>query len=617
MTGRLVGTMAAATAVLGVFASSAGAAVNFEPKQDFPAADAFSLATGDFNNDGLADVATSSFAGTNFSVLLGNGDGTLRAAQNTGGPSQQSGNATGDFNGDGRSDIVVITISTDDVVVFLSNGDGTFGAGTPLNVGAAPQGVIVTNLNADSTPDIAVATQTGDTIDLFLGNGTGGFSAAPPINHALTGNPDGVAAGDFDADGDNDLAIGTTGGGEVAFARNQGAATFDAPVGLGTTGQRVASGDINNDGRPDIAASRTINGDVAIILRNAANTGFDAATTFDPIPAVVNAIAQVAVADLDGDGALDLAIPQVNGPQAGKTSVAIGRGNGQFDLGSHETVGATPRSVVVADFNRDGNPDLATANDGPNSVSVLRATPPTASVTLALAFGDQAQNTDSAVQDIVVSNNGAPRLRPGAVNLGGPNGDQFRIVSNTCTGANLAPGSACTVGVGFRPNGLGSRSANLAISSNGAGSPHAVALTGTGALRAGACANRRSGNARNNRLTGTRAGDRLLGLGGNDILNGLGGADCLFGGAGNDRLNGGAGRDRLNGGAGRDRMSGGTGNDSLSGGSGRNRYSGGSGNDRINARNRRIETIDCGTGRDRVTADRRDRVRRCERVRRR
>jgi Ca2+-binding RTX toxin-like protein len=656
--------MVVAAGVLGVLAPAADAAVNFAPKDDFPAADAFSLATGDFNGDALTDVATASFAGTDIPVLLGNGDGTLRAAQNTGGPAQQTDIATGDFNGDGRSDIVVATIATDDAVVFLSNGDGTFGAGAPLNVGGSPQDVIVANLNADTRPDIAVATQTGDSIDIFLGNGSGGFAAAPPVNHALPGAPDGVAAADFDADGDNDLAIGTTGGGEIAFARNQGPAAFDPPVGLGTDGQKVAAGDINNDGRADIVASRTLTGTVAIILRNAANTGFDAATTFDPEPAAANNIAQLATADLDGDGVLDLAIPHLNGPQAGKVSVAIGRGNGQFDLGSNETVGANPRNVVAADFNRDGNPDLATANDGPNTVSVLRATPPTATITGALNFGDQVQNTDSAVQNVVVRNNGAPRLKPGAFALGGANPDQFRVVSNTCVGANLGIGQECAVGVVFRPTGLGARNAALVIATNAAGSPHTIPLAGngvaqTGGLIVGICANLFNGTAAAETINGTAEGDNIFGFAGNDVLNGFGKRDCLTGGTGNDRLNGGddndtlegesgndtlsggAGSDRMSGGAGRDRLSGGTGNDSmnggssndslsgssgndtlsgstgndrLSGGSGKNKYSGGPGNDTINARNRKTERIDCGTGRDRATVDRKDKVKRCERV---
>ena len=156
------------------------------------------------------------------------------------------------------------------------------------------------------------------------------------------------------------------------------------------------------------------------------------------------------------------------------------------------------------------------------------------------------------------------------------------------------------------------------------------------------------------RLIGGLGNDKLLGAGGNDTLLGNAGADSLFGGGeddkldggdgadkldggtGNDRLTGGAGDDRLGGTAGSDKLSGGAGNDLLSGGTGEdtldggtgndrlnggtrvNRYKGGSGNDAINARNGRVETVDCGSGRrDSATVDRRDRVRGCERIKRR
>ncbi len=164
------------------------------------------------------------------------------------------------------------------------------------------------------------------------------------------------------------------------------------------------------------------------------------------------------------------------------------------------------------------------------------------------------------------------------------------------------------------------------------------------ALKPGGCANVSRGSGARDTLLGTPAGDALLGLGGADLLSGLAGDDCLFGGPGSDRLAGGAGSDRLQGeggrdvlagGSGRDRLSGasgndrltgnsgndaltgGAGNDSLTGGRGRNRLSGGAGKDTVNARNRQRDRVDCGPGRDRASVDRSDRVRRCERVRRR
>jgi Ca2+-binding RTX toxin-like protein len=110
--------------------------------------------------------------------------------------------------------------------------------------------------------------------------------------------------------------------------------------------------------------------------------------------------------------------------------------------------------------------------------------------------------------------------------------------------------------------------------------------------------------------------DRLVGSAGNDKLYGAGGNDNLNGGSGNDRLAGGRGHDVLTGGAGRDRLDGGSGNDKLNGGPGANAYVGGSGRDTIDARNKTKDTVDCGKGRDAVRADKKDRLRGCERVKR-
>ncbi|HEX8067366.1 MAG TPA: Calx-beta domain-containing protein [Thermoleophilaceae bacterium] len=158
----------------------------------------------------------------------------------------------------------------------------------------------------------------------------------------------------------------------------------------------------------------------------------------------------------------------------------------------------------------------------------------------------------------------------------------------------------------------------------------------------GRCKNRQDANDSGDVLTGTPFGDLLVGKGGKDRLSGGDGADCLRGRGGNDRLSGGdgddslsgeAGHDRLSGGDGKDTLSGGDGRDSLSGGDGNDRLGGGKGNDRlsggagvnsysagdgndvVSAANGRAERIDCGSGRrDRVTADRQDRVTRCETV---
>jgi Ca2+-binding RTX toxin-like protein len=641
----------AAAVALALLAPAASAAVSFQPAQPYAASAPWWSATTDLNSDGRTDLVTASNSTNVISALLGNGDGTLQAPRNTAAaPSNLNAIAAGDLNGDGKGDVAVAVNGTPGTLrVYIGAGDGTFDTGTPYTVGRFPQDVVIAPLDGNASPDIAVANQgaPGGSVSVFLNNGTGTFSPAPgsPVTFPDQ-EPLGMGAADFDGDGAIDLAVGAQNGTNpgVFFLKGAGTGGFAAPVALGGPGaQKVAAGDLNGDGRPDMAAGRAGVGDVVIITRTA--SGFSPPTPVDPDGPAGSANGRIALADLDGDGVLDLAVPDTVGPQANKVSILIGRGDATFDLNSHESVESFPRQVAVGDLNGDGNNDLLTSNSGAGNVSVLLAKAPAVTVPATLAFGNQVRGTQSAEHAITVRNDGASRLRPGAVSLSGADAAQFAISSNTCTGANLAVGATCTVGVKFAPNGLGARSAAVIIASNGAGSPHAVALSGTGAPLPGTCTNPHNGTAAPNTLTGTTGGDRIFGLGGNDLINGLAGADCLSGGTGADRLNGGSGRDRLsgglgndresggsgndslNGGAGRDALSGGTGkdklvgangNDKLTGGKGRNTYSGGRGNDKINAVNRVREKIDCGPGRhDRATVDRRDKVKHCERVRRR
>jgi Ca2+-binding RTX toxin-like protein len=117
-------------------------------------------------------------------------------------------------------------------------------------------------------------------------------------------------------------------------------------------------------------------------------------------------------------------------------------------------------------------------------------------------------------------------------------------------------------------------------------------------------------------LHGGRGFDEISGGNGNDRLYGEQDTDVLDGGAGNDLLDGGANPDKLIGGAGNDTLIGGSGNDIILDRSGSNRVSAGSGNDRIDVRNRRRDVVNCGAGRDSVSADRIDKLVGCERVKR-
>jgi hypothetical protein len=126
-------------------------------------------------------------------------------------------------------------------------------------------------------------------------------------------------------------------------------------------------------------------------------------------------------------------------------------------------------------------------------------------------------------------------------------------------------------------------------------------------------------------LNGTNKGDKMCGLDGDDVIQGLLGDDVIDGGAGNDKIDGGGGNDTLIGGLGNDKLigslgndklQGGDGSDTLDGGPGKNTYDGGAGNDVVNSANNKPETVKCGAGKDKATADARDKLIGCEKAKR-
>src|SRR5712692_2560768 len=104
-----------------------GQSVSFVARRDFGAGSfPSSVAAGDFNGDGILDLAVANYASRNVSLLLGNGDGTFQAAQNFDAGSGPTSVAAGDFNGDGILDLAVADFPSNKVSVLLGNGDGTF-----------------------------------------------------------------------------------------------------------------------------------------------------------------------------------------------------------------------------------------------------------------------------------------------------------------------------------------------------------------------------------------------------------------------------------------------------------------------------------------------------------
>jgi hypothetical protein len=230
------------------------------------------VAVADLYRNGTPDIVTANNWGT-VSVLLGKGNGTFGNPTNyTFGSIHSISLAVGDFNGDGIPDIAVANDTTSGAVsVLLGQGNGTFGSPTNYNVGSYPTSVAVGDFNGDGIPDLAVANFGGITVSVLLGNGSGGFGAA--TNFQVGSGPLSVAVGDFNGDGIPDLAVTNTSDRTVSVLLGDGHGGFSpaagSPFPVGSHPYYVAVGDFNRDGSPDLVTTITTNTTgAAVVLLN-------------------------------------------------------------------------------------------------------------------------------------------------------------------------------------------------------------------------------------------------------------------------------------------------------------------------------------------------------------
>ena len=275
--------------------------------------------------------------------------------------SRPSAVAIGDLDGDAKPDVAVVDV--DGVAVLLNDGSGALLPPMTFSTGSGPLAVALGDLDGDGKADLAVANRgtytpagmpvNGD-VAILLNRGSGVFVAT---NYAAGPGPTAVALGDLDGDGNSDLAVASGTG--VIVLINGGKGTFPAPVSYaaGTNPNAVAIGDLNGDAKPDLALGR---GDAASGSQGGASVAFNVGNgTFT---AAVNykyaaGYGSLVIGDVDGDGHPDLAGPA--GSDCGGAALALNGGKGTFPtvavVGQQD--GFVPE-VRLADLNGDGKLDL-------------------------------------------------------------------------------------------------------------------------------------------------------------------------------------------------------------------------------------------------------------------
>ncbi len=455
--------------LLGKGDGSFPAAINYGSGGQTP----YSVAVADVNGDGKPDVvvanqcASSDCTNGTVGVLFGKGNSTFgRVVSYESGGYQASWVAVADVSGDGRPDLLVANqcassnnCANGTIGVLLQNADGSFQTAVSYPSGGYyAYSLGVSDVNGDGKPDLVVANQCATNsscangiVGVLLGNGDGTFQ--PALAFSSGGKfAFSVAIADVNGDGKPDLLIANEyastanqSTGTVAVLLGNGDGTFQPAVTYGSGGQyfyTVAIADVNGDGRPDLllanqcAIGGCTGGTLGVLLGNGDGT-------FQP--AVISSIPQasggqqLAIADFDGNGTLDVASGAGN-------FLLLGNGDGTFQPAL--ILGADGPGIAVGDFNLDGKPDLAVGGVTIllNISSATTRTPTTTTLSSSPnpSIVDQTVNF---VATVVAQNGGSPSgtvtFKDGANTIG-----TASVVTCNCASRGTATLPLSTLGAG-------------------------------------------------------------------------------------------------------------------------------------------------------------------------
>ncbi len=376
----------------------------------------------DIDGDEVLDILVLNRVSQDFSLFVGNGDGTFAGETRIAAGFALRAFELADADEDGRLDIICTDADRNALVVLRSVGDGTFAEHEVVTAGSAPRNVWFVPLDDDTTPDLVavnydsrdVSVHRGlgggryvdhprtpfdfseyqaaggacadfdgdgffdvasvfvnpDGIGLAFGDGEGGFRSVE-FRETPNYTPVRIATGDMDGDQLADLVIATTGV-DAAVLLGNGDGTF-APEMMVSIGMRLTElfvADMNGDHLDDIVGEE-YSGDGRVSVSLSIGAGFVwPPVTYKPW----NSLYGLSLVDFDGDGDLDpiATCTYFDGVVYWESVLMplINQGDGSLVQGEHVLADHQPEDVCVADFDGDGNLDLAAVNLGSDSVSV-------------------------------------------------------------------------------------------------------------------------------------------------------------------------------------------------------------------------------------------------------
>lgn len=470
---RIIDALSALTVVIGVGAAAVPSQAQLETRGTFvadPSAHPLAIAVGDFNHDGIPDLAVVSdcCSQAGVSILLGRGDGTFQPGVLYATGDQPFSVATVDLDRDGNLDLAIANSLSTYITILLGNGDGTFRAG-PQSPTVPEPAVFVTkgDFNGDGRPDLVSIGN--NIISVFLGNGDGTFQDA--VVTAPSFEITALGVGDFDGDGKLDVATsGSFGfGGSVNILLGNGDGTFQygASYPGGSVPCMIVAADLNADRKLDLAIANSESNDISVLIGNGDGT-------FQPAVDYPNAFpVSLVLADMNGDDKPDLVAANLVYPSG--ASILLGNGDGTFQPGVFYRGGPETSYVAVGDFNSDEKQDLALANyNAVNIITLLNTGAVNFSPTTPLNFHIQPVGSNSAPLTVTLSNAGKVPLTISSMHVSGP----FRITSNCAK--HVPSEGRCTISATFSPKTRGPNTGSITINDSASSKPQVIELYGTG-----------------------------------------------------------------------------------------------------------------------------------------
>ena len=320
------------------------------------------VGVGDFNHDGKMDFVVSRphlngvFQESKVAVFLGNGLGSFAE------PVEFSAFDTNplvvaDFNNDNNLDIFLGAESAGNDIL-LGNGAGGFGA--PLSIVSLSSHAVAGDFNTDGNMDLAMVVAGNNSVTVLFGNGTGMFPSGASFP---TSRVEYVASADFNNDGNLDLVTAGQLDG-VSVLLGNGAGSFGAAsiILTGFFSKTVATGDFNGDSRMDVAV--TTNNILALLIND--GSGALGSPVLYMLPTGTN-VADITPGDINGDTKVDIGLASLTG----SVLVFFGKGAGTLVYPLQLSTGGNAFTLIEGDINGDNKRDLIAGNIGQNASSFL------------------------------------------------------------------------------------------------------------------------------------------------------------------------------------------------------------------------------------------------------